>query len=235
MTPDPFKELLEKNALQFNLKLAENTPKGFKVGVAVRGAALGPLPGSPRLYVLVADAYRELETLEVVDLEALGLGEVASFGAGAVEKFQNGLLELGQKIQGTSILVAEKFAGILPSRLVAKDVKNLLEGDFGLDYLTTAINMALNLNKNEEEPKKIEPLATGPGQYFLDLKAALAKEPDLSSKKILRPFLQTVNFKELTIKCDHAPPWLPLETAKMGYDLMIEKGEDEVTLFLKKV
>jgi hypothetical protein len=58
-----------------------------------------------------------------------------------------------------------------------------------------------------------------PGQYVFDLSAALAAYPELSSKKILRPFFDSTPFHELKIFCGHLPPWLPSElTARcLGY------------------
>ena len=51
------------------------------------------------------------------------------------------------------------------------------------------------------------------GVYSLDLVTALEENPDLSSKMILRPFLQSTPFTELTIICRHVPNWLLQEQA----------------------
>ena len=46
------------------------------------------------------------------------------------------------------------------------------------------------------------------GVYTLDLVSALEENPDLSSKMILKPFLKSTPFTELTIICRHMPHWL---------------------------
>jgi hypothetical protein len=226
---DAFQKLLAANNLSSDQKLVASVSLGFKAAVAVDGSYLGPLPGSPTLYVLGSDSSLKLKTLEVVDLAALGLaGDLdASREAADLEKFQLSLKDLAAKLKGATILVAQKFVGILPSRLLAQDVRYLLEGDFGLDCLVAAINSALDPIITANVPSKVEPIILAPGQYFLDLKAALAQDPELSSKKILRPFFKATKFETLSLKCDHTPRWLPLEVEQMGYSLAIEKAGEK--------
>jgi hypothetical protein len=52
--------------------------------------------------------------------------------------------------------------------------------------------------------------------FRLDLSAALAARPDLTSKKILRPFLDRAAFLELRVLFDHLPPWLEAELGARG-------------------
>jgi Fe-only nitrogenase accessory protein AnfO len=71
----------------------------------------------------------------------------------------------------------------------------------------------------EEEEIPVAPYETvaGSGLFHLDLRKALNANPDLTTKKILRPFFQAVKFKELSFIYDHVPPWLPGELRAMGY------------------
>jgi hypothetical protein len=75
-----------------------------------------------------------------------------------------------------------------------------------------------NGDDNEElvptVPYEREP---GTGRYYLDMRLALNANPDLTTKKILRPFFQKVKFVELEFIYDHFPPWLPLELSSLGY------------------
>lgn len=52
-----------------------------------------------------------------------------------------------------------------------------------------------------------------PGIYYLDLEMLQKECPDVSSKKALKPFLETTPFLELRIRCAHIPPWLQQSTA----------------------
>ena len=47
-----------------------------------------------------------------------------------------------------------------------------------------------------------------PGVYTINLMEVQAAHPDLTSKKVLRPFLASTPFVELEIVCGHMPPWL---------------------------
>ena len=49
------------------------------------------------------------------------------------------------------------------------------------------------------------------GVYTLDLIKVQEEYPELSSKMILKSFIQTVPFIELTMTCRHVPPWLSQE------------------------
>jgi Fe-only nitrogenase accessory protein AnfO len=51
------------------------------------------------------------------------------------------------------------------------------------------------------------------GVYHLDLASVLRKHPELSSKKILVPFLRETPFLELRLICEHVPPWLERDPA----------------------
>lgn len=48
----------------------------------------------------------------------------------------------------------------------------------------------------------------GSGKYFCNLKHLLQYSPHLTTKKVLKPFLEHVTFYELEIIVDHLPPWL---------------------------
>ncbi|MFT4143091.1 MAG: Fe-only nitrogenase accessory protein AnfO [Mobilitalea sp.] len=55
-----------------------------------------------------------------------------------------------------------------------------------------------------------------PGYYNFNLKSALLQYPELSSKKLLKPFLKKRDFKELNILCDHCPKWFETELHSMA-------------------
>ena len=60
--------------------------------------------------------------------------------------------------------------------------------------------------------KAVQPAKTEiEGVYTLDLVTALEEYPELSSKMILKPFLRSTPFAELTIICRHVPHWLETE------------------------
>jgi Fe-only nitrogenase accessory protein AnfO len=73
----------------------------------------------------------------------------------------------------------------------------------------------------------------GSGSYFLDLRASLNAYPDLTTKKILRPFFDGTSFSELKVIYDHLPPWLPqeLKTRKLSWDSEDVKGGTFIRIY----
>lgn len=47
-----------------------------------------------------------------------------------------------------------------------------------------------------------------PGVYTVNLMEVQAAHPEITSKKALRPFLESTPFVELEVICGHMPPWL---------------------------
>lgn len=61
--------------------------------------------------------------------------------------------------------------------------------------------------------------ALGDGKYICNIKQILNKHSQMTSKKILLPFLEQVTFYELHLIVDHLPPWLV--TMKDAYHLEV--------------
>lgn len=70
-----------------------------------------------------------------------------------------------------------------------------------------------------------------PGIYVLDLIMLQKECPEVSSKKALREFLDTVPFLELRINCAHIPPWLELEER---FELKSQPGNGAIQVVLTK-
>lgn len=84
----------------------------------------------------------------------------------------------------------------------------------------------------EEIIKNARPAETEePGIYVLDLIMLQKECPEISSKKALREFLDTVPFLELRIDCAHIPPWLEREER---FELKSQSGTGAVHVVLTK-
>jgi Fe-only nitrogenase accessory protein AnfO len=68
------------------------------------------------------------------------------------------------------------------------------------------------------------PLEIAPGKYYLSIREIQGKRPEVSSKQVLRPFLQQGAFSELEIVCDHVPPWIEADAERLGYELTSERA-----------
>jgi Fe-only nitrogenase accessory protein AnfO len=79
-----------------------------------------------------------------------------------------------------------------------------------LDYI--AANEARQRQSALRPAEKPAPVETErKGCYFIDLKTLLEKDSTLTSKQVLLPFLQNVDFKELEVICGHVPLWFAKE------------------------
>lgn len=71
---------------------------------------------------------------------------------------------------------------------------------------------------------------TVPGVWYLDLIALQTQCPDISSKKAMREFVQTVPFLELHLVCNHVPPWME----RMGLEIDARQQNDRVHAVIRK-
>ncbi|MDK2973677.1 MAG: hypothetical protein PWP08_48 [Methanofollis sp.] len=108
---------------------------------------------------------------------------------------------------------------------------------------------ALDIVLEDEEKERVErvaaqsqgttgiptPCEQAPGVFFISIREAQGKAPEISSKQILQRFVAEGNFSVLEILCDHVPPWIEMEARKRNYAMMTEKtGQNEVMVRLTK-
>ena len=67
------------------------------------------------------------------------------------------------------------------------------------------------------------PLEIAPGKYYISIRDIQGNRPEVSSKQVLRPFVQNGAFSELEIVCDHVPPWIEMEAERLGYEILSER------------
>ncbi len=63
-----------------------------------------------------------------------------------------------------------------------------------------------------------------PGEYIFDLLKAQELNPDMSSKKAIKTFLETTPFMELRLICAHVPPWIESDGRYKVKTEQTEKG-----------
>ncbi|MDR2612075.1 MAG: hypothetical protein LBG06_04290 [Deltaproteobacteria bacterium] len=154
-------------------------------------------------------------------------------GAQGLCQARKRLGELAGLAGGAAALVARGFPGI------SMDV--LTRAGFALYELETCEGDVLDgvaehlESGGGEAPAPSAPyeVGEGTGEYFLDLNEALNSRPDLTTKMILRPFLDSVRFRRLSVVYCHLPPWLPpeLEGRGLGWDCADAKGGVLVNIF----
>ncbi len=67
------------------------------------------------------------------------------------------------------------------------------------------------------------PLEIAPGRYYISIREIQGKRPEVSSKQVLRTFVQAGAFTELEIACDHVPPWIEVDAERLGYEIVSER------------
>ncbi|MDR1656688.1 MAG: hypothetical protein LBT47_03895 [Deltaproteobacteria bacterium] len=125
---------------------------------------------------------------------------------------------LTQRLAGVNLAVGSSFAGLVCQSLTRVGINLCRMDDFDPQCLSELAEAVL---APPEEPAVVVPVEIEPGSglFELDLNAALASNPDLSSKKILRPFFDQTPFLELRLFFDHFPPWLAPELEKRGLEV----------------
>lgn len=80
------------------------------------------------------------------------------------------------------------------------------------------------------------PIELSPGKFYISIKEIQGKRPEVSSKQVLRSFVQHGAFSELEIICDHVPPWLEVDAEQLGYEISSEQtGVHDVKVLVRKL
>lgn len=150
-----------------------------------------------------------------------------STGLTEIKKSINDLIE---KLTDCKVFVATAISGQLYYLLEAKGFNSYEAAGEPECYLDSILENEMSescqstIMKNEVHTSNITPEPTDQcGVYFLDLKKALATNPALSSKKILKPFLQDKKFDVLNVHCDHVPRWFETDLKSMGLNSTTNK------------
>jgi len=79
------------------------------------------------------------------------------------------------------------------------------------------------------------PLEIAPGKFYISIREIQGNRPEVSSKQVLRSFVQQGSFSELEIVCDHVPPWIEMDAERLGYDLTSERtGLHDLKVLLRR-
>jgi len=159
----------------------------------------------------------------------------------SILELRNLISNMIQRIGDCRIFVARKVAGQLYSVLEANRFSIYeVEGtpEQFLDLILASENEAnKSLIEKSVQASIFYPEKTDvEGTYFLNLKNALNADPNLTSKKILRPFLAKKDFKVLEVICDHIPKWFADEFETQGLQSTssrLQENEYKVIISIK--
>ncbi len=103
----------------------------------------------------------------------------------------------------------------------AKDVTSSLLDDIYKEVSTSKVEAAVS----KQIP--LLPVQTEEnGVFYINLIELQAKHPEISSKKALKPFLETTPFFRLEVICSHVPPWFDNILPELNLSYSIEEKVD---------
>jgi hypothetical protein len=137
--------------------------------------------------------------------------------APTVEAAASALKSLADELSKATCVAGASFSGLAYDALLKTGTVLCEMPEFEPAWLDAILEAAIDPSW-EDETASLTPVESPPGSgvFELDLAAALAAAPELSSKRILRPFLENVPFLELKVLFDHFPPWLKDELGRRG-------------------
>ncbi len=189
-------------------------------------------PGSVRMYQKDGSKWEIAGEIPLEINKEMGLGE-----------YRRALITMVRELEECKVFIAKEVSGQLYYVLEANGFNSYEAEGWPEEYLDSILEaeeqdrvMQEEKSRDRDETPSTVPQETQqPGVYFIDLRKALNSFPQLSSKKILIPFLQKQAFDALEIICDHIPGWFDdnLLVMKMSY-IVIKQGANDYYLRITK-
>ncbi|UNC92659.1 Fe-only nitrogenase accessory AnfO family protein [Candidatus Contubernalis alkaliaceticus] len=94
--------------------------------------------------------------------------------------------------------------------------------------------------KSRESERKLKdilpiPLEVFPGRYIISIKEIQEKDLGITSKQVLRPYLQKGRFYELEVTAGHVPPWLEGDLMVNDLNSRVDQvSENEIKITITK-
>ena len=145
-----------------------------------------------------------------------------SINGKGVREIRQVYLDLIKQMDGCKIVIVNKAFGIPYSVFYAEDFSVWeLEGN-PLKYLDEIIIKEKEEEEREESQDEIAK-ELGEGHFLIDLMELELSKPELSSKKLIIPFLKNEEVKKIEIHCCHVPPWIIKEKDKGQITLKVDE------------
>ncbi len=162
--------------------------------------------------------WQVIQTIELKDLSYHRENDTKNFTLAFIENLRGCKVIVGTLILGVpyylliragyEVCEAASFSTLLLDQIYEDYYRPLLPDAEVIDQETTLVNEEkadsipiMNISKS---PVPIDEA----GNFFIDIIAVQKAYPEISSKKILLPFLSNTLFNSLKINCSHVMPWL---------------------------
>jgi Fe-only nitrogenase accessory protein AnfO len=175
-------------------------------------------PGFIAIYEEEGGEWKVLNRFENKACNARGMAAVRMAVADVVK-------QLGDDVK---VIVASEIPGIASGTLQAAGFDIfLVENSSVLNVLDSIKkDMVETIEERQKEPPKfdiIQYLEPGEneGDFSINIEKVMFKHPNLTSKKILIPYIKNGDFNRLDVTCSHLPKWFVTELGSMGFEYEI--------------
>ncbi len=132
-----------------------------------------------------------------------------------------------KQLGDVKIVVASEIPGIAFGTFQAAGFEIFLVENSALDVLDSVKKEMLEIiEERKEKPREfdimqfLEP-GMNKGDFSLNMEEILLKNPELTSKKILIPYLKNGEFNRLDVICSHIPKWFNIDLGVLGFEYEI--------------
>ncbi|MGA9189742.1 MAG: Fe-only nitrogenase accessory protein AnfO [Methanosarcina sp.] len=129
-----------------------------------------------------------------------------------------------KQLDDVKIVVASEIPGVSFGIFEAAGFEIFLVKNCVLDVLDSVKKEMLEvIEEQQEKPRKfdiVQFLEPGmyKGDFCLNMEEILSKNPQLTSKKILIPYLKNGEFNRLDVICSHVPKWFDKDFGILGLE-----------------
>jgi hypothetical protein len=154
--------------------------------------------------------------------------------SGSLGNIRSSMKKICDDISDCVAVISTSING-LPYRMFDKAGLKILEvQEFNIDDLEYLEGL-INVETYECERTTMTPVSPGcDGNYIFDLVAAQSERPDLSSKMLLRDFLDKTPFVSFVLICEHVPPWIEELVNLNNMDISISKNNEKIKATIRR-
>lgn len=138
------------------------------------------------------------------------------------------------KMSDSNMLIGTNIVGI-PYQILDKNKIYMCEADTLTQEVFSAIYEDF-YSKKEEKEEEFQDVPDRPimiaedGFFYFDFDLSIKAHPELSSKKMLIPFLEKELYTCLTIQCSHIMPWLDYYVESHGLAMESQRKDGKYTV-----
>ena len=168
-------------------------------------------PGLIAIYEEDGREWKVLDRLENKVCNAKGMAEV-----------RMAVTDIIKQLGDVKIVVASEIPGIASGTFQAAGFDIFLVENSVLDILDSIKKeMFEAIEERQKEPSKFDITqflkpGVNKGDFSINIEEIMFKHPDLTSKKILIPYLKNGKFNSLDVICSHIPKWFITDLSSMG-------------------